>query len=102
MNLGKETVRVVLEDWRSASIPKGLKLTLGFLEKLTLTPVEVGPEDAQKLKRAGVSEKAIEEAVFVCFLFNFMDRLADAFDFHVPSDKVGRRLARVVNVVGYR
>jgi alkylhydroperoxidase family enzyme len=102
LNLGKETVRVVLEDWRSASIPKGLKLTLGFLEKLTLTPVEVGPEDAQKLKRAGVSEKAIEEAVFVCFLFNFMDRLADAFDFHVPLYKVGRRLARVVNVVGYR
>jgi alkylhydroperoxidase family enzyme len=102
LNLGKETVEVVLDDWRSASIPKGLKATLGFLEKLTLTPEEVGPEDAQKLKRAGVSEKAIEEAVFVCFLFNVMDRLADAFDFHVPSDRVGRRFARVVNVMGYR
>ena len=101
MNLGKETVEVVLDDWRSASIPKGLKATLGFLEKLTFTPGEVGPEDAQILKRAGVSEKAIEEAVFVCFLFNVMDRLADAFDFHVPSDKVGR-LARIINVIGYR
>ena len=30
------------------------------------------------------------------------ERLADAFDFHVPSDKVGRRLARVINVIGYR
>lgn len=102
MNLGKETVSVVLDDWRSAPIPKGLKATLGFLEKLTLTPGEVGPEDAQILKRAGVSEKAIEEAVFVCFLFNVMDRLADAFDFRVPSDKVGRRLARITNVIGYR
>ena len=47
--------------------------------------------------------KAIEEAVFVyCFVFNVMDRLADAFDFHVPSDKVGRRLARITNVIGYR
>ena len=101
MNLGKETVEVILDDWRSASIPKGLKATLGFLEKLTFTPGEVGPEDAQILKRAGVSEKAIEEAVFVCFLFNVMDRLADAFDFHVPSDKVGR-LARIINVIGYR
>jgi alkylhydroperoxidase family enzyme len=101
LNLGKETVEVVLDDWRSASIPKGLKATLGFLEKLTFTPGEVGPEDAQILKRAGVSEKAIEEAVFVCFLFNVMDRLADAFDFHGPSDKVGR-LARIINVIGYR
>jgi hypothetical protein len=49
-----------------------------------------------------VSEKAILEAVFVCFLFNVMDRLADAFDFQVPSDKVGRRLARIINVIGYR
>jgi hypothetical protein len=57
LNLGKETVRVVLEGWRSASIPKGLKATLGFLEKLTLTPGEVGPEDAQKLKRAGVRRR---------------------------------------------
>jgi hypothetical protein len=87
LNLGEETVTVVLDDWRSASIPKGLK---------------VGPEDAQKLKWAGVSERAIEEAVFVCFLFNVMDRLADAFDFFVPSDKVSRHLARVVNVIGYR
>ena len=102
MNLGKETVRVVLDDWRSAPIPKRLEVTLGFLEKLTLTPGEVGPEDAQNLKKAGVNEKAIEEAVLVCFLFNVMDRLADAFDFHVPSEKVGRRFARVINVVGYR
>jgi alkylhydroperoxidase family enzyme len=102
LNLGEETVTVVLDDWRSASIPKGLKATLGFVEKLTLTPGEVGPEDAQKLKWAGVSERAIEEAVFVCFLFNVMDRLADAFDFFVPSDKVSRHLARVVNVIGYR
>ena len=102
MNLGEETVRFVVDDWSSATILKGLKATLGFLDKLTLTPEEVGPEDAQKLKSAGVSEKAIKEAIFVCFLFNVMDRLADAFDFHVPSDKVGRRLARVVDVIGYR
>jgi alkylhydroperoxidase family enzyme len=75
LNLGEETVRVVLNDWRAAPIPQRLEATLGFLEKLTLAPGEVGPVDAQKLKRAGVSEKAIEEAVFVCFLFNVMDRL---------------------------
>ena len=27
---------------------------------------------------------------------------ADAFDFYLPSEKVGRRLASIINVVGYR
>ena len=36
----------MLADYRTAKIAEGLRATLGFVEKLTLTPDEVGPADA--------------------------------------------------------
>ena len=78
-------VQAVLDDWRTALIDEKLRATLGFLEKLTLAPGEVGPEDIQPLRAAGVSEQAIEDAIAICAYFNILDRLADAFNFYVPS-----------------
>ncbi len=59
-------------------------MTLGFLEKVTLAPAEIGPEDVAPLRAAGVSEQAIEDALVVCALFNIIDRLADALDVTIP------------------
>jgi len=36
-------VEAVLRDWRTAPLDPKLRATLGFLEKLTLAPTEVGP-----------------------------------------------------------
>jgi alkylhydroperoxidase family enzyme len=58
---------------------------LGFLEKVTLAPGSVGPEDVVPLRAAGVSEEAIEDALYVCTYFNIIDRMADSLDFYVPS-----------------
>lgn len=33
------------------------------------------------MRDAGVSDQAIEDAIYVCFGFNVLTRLADAFDF---------------------
>jgi len=74
---------------------------LGFLEKVTLTPAEVMPSDVAKLRAAGINRKAIEEALYVCFLFNVMDRLADALDFHLPSAQGFQRNGRMLYTLGY-
>jgi alkylhydroperoxidase family enzyme len=58
---------------------------LGYLEKLTLRPDEIGPGDIKILREQGLSDAAIDEAVWVCSLFNIIDRLADTFDFHIPD-----------------
>ena len=76
-------VMKVLDDCRSAPIDERLRATLGFLEKLTLYPVDVGKADVEPLRSAGVSDEAIEDALFVCALFNIVDRIADALDFDV-------------------
>ena len=63
-----------------------LRLTLGFLEKLTLRPDALNAEDAEVVLAAGVREDALIDAIHVAALFNMIVRLADSFDWHVPLD----------------
>jgi len=75
----------VLTDWRTAPVDPKVRATLGFLEKLTLAPTQVGPADVAPLHAAGVSNQAVEDAIQVCALFNIYDRLADAMGWHLPG-----------------
>lgn len=79
-----ETLDAVFTDWRTAPIPERLRLVLGLLEKLTLRPAEVGPEDMKPLLGAGISPDAIREALHVLFLFSALNRWADSLDFERP------------------
>ena len=97
----EKLVAAVLEDWRTAPVDEKLRVTLGFLEKVTLLPEEVSSEDITPLRSAGVSDRAIEEALYVSFLFNVMDRLADAFDFHLPTKQGFQRNGRILYTLGY-
>ena len=73
-----------------------------FLEKLTLTPGGVTQTDADAARAAGLSNQALREAVYVCFLFSTMDRLADALDFPIPSPQALQEGARYLARFGYR
>lgn len=88
----------MLDDWHTAPIDDKLRATLGFLEKLTLSPGNIGTDDIVPLHAAGVSNAAIEDAIYVCAYFNMIDRIADALGFEVLSDeafaaRAGRFLA---------
>ncbi len=58
---------------------------LGFLQKLTLHPTEITPADVALLRNAGLSDAAIEDAIYICTYFNVIDRIADSLHFDVPS-----------------
>lgn len=75
----------MLTDWRSAPIDERTRAMLAFLEKLTLAPEALSASDVAPLRQTGVSDAAIEDAIHVCALFNVYDRLADAFEFHIPE-----------------
>jgi alkylhydroperoxidase family enzyme len=94
-------VRAVLADWRTAPVPERLRAILGFLETLTLRPSEVTPQTVRDLRNGGLSDDAIREAIYVCFLYNLQSRLSDAFAFEMPDRKGMRRTGRVVRRVGY-
>jgi alkylhydroperoxidase family enzyme len=58
---------------------------LGFLEKLTLRPEELNPDDADQMRAAGVSSEAMVDAIHVAALFNMIVRLADSLGWDVPT-----------------
>jgi alkylhydroperoxidase family enzyme len=76
----------VLDDYRHAPISEPLRATLGFLEKLTLTPEAIGPADARHVLALGVSKAALADALHVASLFNIYDRLADTMGWQVPPE----------------
>jgi alkylhydroperoxidase family enzyme len=57
---------------------------LGFIETMTLRPDELGPEDAEAVKAAGVSDDALVDGIHVCAYFNMIVRLADSLGWAVP------------------
>jgi alkylhydroperoxidase family enzyme len=94
-------VQAVLADWRTAPVDARLRAVLGFLEKLTLTPGEVTAADVDVLRAAGASDRAVEEAIDVAFGFNLIDRLADVFDFALPTARELKWSQRILLRLGY-
>lgn len=100
--LGKAVVRAVWEDWRSAPVTPRVRAMLAYLEKMSLEPERLGPEDVVPLREAGLSESAIEDAIYVCAAFHIIIRIADALEFHVPSEDDLDRAADQMLERGYR
>jgi alkylhydroperoxidase family enzyme len=59
-------------------------MALAFLRKLTLEPGAISADDVRPLLAAGISRAAVRDAIYVCYLFNTYDRLADTFGWHIP------------------
>lgn len=78
-----------------------MRVTLGFLEKLTLFPAHLGADDIIPLRSAGVSDQAIEDALVICALFHIIVRLADAFDVEIPSPEGFVRTGEMLLRLGY-
>ena len=74
---------------------------LPFLEKLTLRPEELGPDDADAVRAAGVSDQALRDAITVCSLFNMIVRLADSLGWDVPDWERLRQRAPAMLEGGY-
>jgi hypothetical protein len=93
--------RRILDDPESAPDPK-LREALRFVRKLSLTPEQVAPADAQALLEAGVSRQGVADAVYVCFLFATYTRLSDTLGWEVPSPAGFEAAARTLLKRGYQ
>lgn len=79
-----------------------LSTMISFLEKLTAAPWDMTTEDVLVLRHAGISERAIQEAVAVCVVFNIGSRLSLALDFQLPSESELQRAAPFILKLGYK
>jgi len=91
----------VVDDWRTAPLRPELLATLGFLEKLALTPDELTADDADAVRAAGVGEEALRTAARVCALFSMIVRLADSLGWDVPPWEKTRERAPAMLAGGY-
>jgi alkylhydroperoxidase family enzyme len=99
--LDHATVEAVLADWRTAPVSDRLRAALRYLEALTLRPAEVDAPLMRELRAAGLSDTAIREATYVCFLFNVLDRLADALGFPLPTEEEAQTIGKLSHRFGY-
>jgi uncharacterized peroxidase-related enzyme len=94
-------VSAVLSDLETAVIEEPLRATLRILCKLTREHA-VDADDMRAVLGAGVSREQIEDALAVCFAFNTIDRLAEAFELFVPGPEAFEASAKFLLARGYR
>ena len=69
-----ETVK---RDYREAPLDARQRALCEFAEKLTRQPSRMTPEDCQRLRSEGLSDRDILDAVEVISYFNYINRIAD-------------------------
>ena len=66
------------------------------------TMAELGMPDLAILRRAGMSDRAILDATYVCVGFNIITRIAHALGFKIPAEELFVRAAKLLKIFGYR
>ena len=100
--MGDGTIKLVLDDYRTAPIGEPLRAMLGLLETFTLHPEQMTPNRVREVLAAGVSAEAIRDAFYVAFLFNTYDRLADTLGWELPDQRYYPKAGRFLLKKGYR
>ena len=67
----------LMDDLDSAAVDEKIKPILAYVRKLTLTPSRMIEADAEAVYAAGWDEQALFDAISVCALFNFMNRIVE-------------------------
>jgi uncharacterized peroxidase-related enzyme len=83
-------IDALVADIDTAPVDEKLKPVLHYVAKLTRLPAQLTKADAQAVYDAGWSERALYDAVQVCAIFNFMNRIIEGtgvtFDYVENAD----------------
>lgn len=67
----------LLSDVDTAPVEERMRPILRYARTLTRSPARITPADAEAVYAAGWDERALHDAVLVCALFNFMNRMVE-------------------------
>lgn len=68
----------IARDWRSAPLSPVDQALCAYAEKLTRSPSDMGEQDVEGLRAAGLDDVAIHDATQIIGFFNYINRVADA------------------------
>jgi len=85
-------VAAVKSDWREAPLAPLDRALCAFAEKLTRTPGAMAMSDVDALRKAGLDDRGVHDAVQIIGYFNYINRIADALgtdveDFFPPKPR---------------
>lgn len=91
----EELIKAILEDVDTAAVEDKLKPLLKYIIKLTKEPARIVKADADAVLGAGWSEEALHCAVYVCGLFNLMNRIVEGMGVKANMDMLTERSNKV-------
>ncbi len=87
----------LMEDPEASLVEPRLKPILAYVRKLTLAPARMTDADAEAVHAVGWDEQALFDAISVCALFNFMNRIVEGSGVRTdpladtPAERAARR-----------
>lgn len=102
IGLGTPITTEMLDAWREAEFASNIKAAFSLVEAVGHVPD--GPAEAAvaTARASGLSESAIIDAIAVAFVFNLINRLADAFDYSWGDEDGRLAAARALHRLAYR
>jgi alkylhydroperoxidase family enzyme len=82
---GSDVLDDRLERLDDADISPGARAMLPVLERFSLNHEELGADDLAGVRELGVGDEAIVDAFYVAYLFNIINRMADALRFEIGT-----------------
>lgn len=103
LGLDRSVTVDMLDQWREQSgfSPK-LRAVFALLERVVTDPDGASAGDVEAARAAGVTDEAIVDALYVAFMFNLVNRLANAFGYSWETEEERLLLARALHRIGYR
>lgn len=102
LNVDPQLLKAILTDLATAPIEEPLRPVFTLIRKLTLTPSKITQEDIDQVLAAGWDQQAVSDAIAICSLFNFMNRLVDGFGLEKPSQAQLSGMVEMINHKGYQ
>lgn len=74
---------------------------LAYVRKLTLDPSSLTQEDADAVLNDGFTENELKDAIAVCALFNFYNRIVEGHGIEQGTAEDHKDSADIINEIGY-
>ncbi len=89
----EQVLKDLQDDFDNAAVDEKMRPILQYVGKLAHAPFMLTSKDAQAVYDAGWSEDALYDAIVICALFNFMNRIVDGTgvipgqEYYEPTDE---------------
>jgi len=85
----EERVRQAARDYRQLDLSERIRAMLAYASDLTRAPAAVDEAAVERLRAAGLSDRAILDINLVTSYFNFVNRIAEGLGVDVSEQEVG-------------